>query len=280
MINEAIDLARQKKIPFRTNRGQVINHTILVKNEDGSNYDFGGHTAEMYAYNSFSKTTTPEYTITVTLSSGEMHFSHSAINILREELVYQLWITNATAYRQVWLNGPFLILNREWNHEDTQDTIVISPDGDEITLVVSAGSSLLKSASVEISSAQILDWHNTEVDILPAPGGGKISRPIAIDLLCRFGTTPYTFSGGTQSLTPCYGGVTTVVAGITAGTFLTLVTSVNKIVGLGPSGLDTFNTNLSLLENQKISIKHSAGGSYVGGDGTIKALITYFNINL
>lgn len=280
MNNEAIDLARQKKIPFRTNRGQRIDHTILVKNEDGSNYDFSAHTAEMYVYNSFSKTTTPEYTVTVTLSSGEMHFAHVPISILREELVYQLWITDATAYRQVWLNGPFLILNREWNHEDGHDTIIISPDGDEITLIVPSGSSLLKSSSTEISSAQILDWHNTEVDILPAPGAGKIVRAVSIDLLCRFGTTPYTFSGGTQQITPCYGSNTSVNAGTAAGTFLTLVTSVDKIVGLGPPGLETFNHNLSLLENQKISIKHLSGGSYVGGDGTIKVLTTYFIINL
>lgn len=280
MNNEAIDLARQKKIPFRTNRGQRIDHTILVKNEDGSNYDFSGHTAEMYVYNSFSKTTTPEYTVTVTLSSGEIHFAHLPISILREELVYQLWITNASAYRQVWLNGPFLILNREWNHEDNTDTIIISPDGDEITLIVPSGSSLLKTSSTEISSSQILDWHNTEVDILAAPGVDKIVRPISIELLCRFGTTPYTFGTG-LTLIPCYGGDTSVSAGISAGAFLTTVTSVDKIVGIGPSFLNTFNTNLSLLENQKISIKRVSGsGAYVGGDGTIKVLTTYFIINL
>lgn len=193
-------------------------------------------------------------------------------------------------------------------------TIIISPNGDPLTLVLSARSTLvslgldqvdntsdedkpvstaqaeaiaavegqiiLKQASVEITSAQILDWHNTEVDLLPAPGAGKISRPISIDLLCRFGTTPYTFSGGTQQITPCYGSNTSVNAGTAAGTFLTLVTSVDKVVGLGPPGLETFNHNLSLLENQKISIKHLSGGSYVGGDGTIKVLITYFIINL
>lgn len=194
------------------------------------------------------------------------------------------------------------------------ETIIISPNGDPVTLVLSArttlaalglqnvdntsdankevstaqaaaiavvqGQILVKQASVEISSAQILNWHTTEVDILPAPGVGKISRPVSIDLLCRFGTTPYTFSGGTQTVIPCYGSNISVSAGSSAGTFLTLVTSVNKIVGLGPPGLETFNTNLSLLENQKISIKHNSGGSYVGGDGTIKALITYFIINL
>lgn len=121
MDNEAIDLARQKKTPFRVNRGQVIDYTIFVKNPDGTDYDFTGHTGEMYVYNSFSKTDTPEYTITVTLATGSITFNHAAITRKREDAVYQLWITDNLGYRQPWLNGPFLILNSEVNHFDDEE---------------------------------------------------------------------------------------------------------------------------------------------------------------
>ena len=135
-MEEAIDLARQKKLPFRVNRGQVIDFSILANNVDGTPYDFTGHTAEMYVYNSFAKTDSAEFVINVTLSPGIIAFSHEAITRKREELVYQLWITDASGYRQPWLNGAFLVLNREWDQQDADDDITISPNGDDLALII------------------------------------------------------------------------------------------------------------------------------------------------
>lgn len=136
MSNEAIDLARQKRLPFKVNRGQEIDFTILVNNADGTPYDFTDHEAELYVYNSFNKTDIEEYEITVALSLGSMRFTHDAITRKKENFVYKLWITDADGYRQIWTNGDFLVLDSEVNHEDSEDTIIISPDGDEITLVI------------------------------------------------------------------------------------------------------------------------------------------------
>lgn len=136
MNDEAIDLARSKRLPFRVMRGQVIDFAISVNNADGTPYDFTDHTAEMYVYNSFSKTDSFEYEIDITLSSGSIQFTHAAITRKKEDFVYQLWITDADGYRQVWTNGDFLVLNREWDQEDGEDTIIISPNGDDITLVI------------------------------------------------------------------------------------------------------------------------------------------------
>lgn len=267
MSNEAIDLARQKKIPFRTNRGQRIDRTIIVKNEDGGNYDFSEHTAEMYVYNSFSKTTTPEYTITVTLSSGEMRFTHDAINILREELVYQLWITDASAYRQVWLNGPFLILNREWNYEDTEDTIFISPDGDEITLNVSAGySPLLKSIEAELTSSEILNLHTTPIQLLGPPGADKYILPIVIDFNYFFGDTPYTRLSSAQIISS-WDGVTAATSGV--GDMLTQTFNCGQN---GGGGMPLTNHNLILNKGLFLSI---TAGSFTLGNGTLKTKVLY-----
>jgi hypothetical protein len=136
MSNEAIDLARQKSLPFRVNRGQEIDYTILVNNADGTPYDFTDHTAEFYVYNSFNKTDVEEYEIEVTLSLGSMRFTHDAITRKKENFVYKLWITDDSGYRQPWTNGPFLVLDSEVDHEDSEDTIIISPNGDDITLVI------------------------------------------------------------------------------------------------------------------------------------------------
>jgi len=135
-MNEAIDLARQKKLPFRVNRGQEINFSILVNDSNGDAFDFTDYSAELLVYNSFSKTDTAEFEIDVALSSGVMTFTHGAITRNKRDFVYKLWVTDPTGYRQIWTNGEFLVLDEEVDHEDGQETIVISPDGDELTLII------------------------------------------------------------------------------------------------------------------------------------------------
>lgn len=136
-MNEVIDLARGKKVPFKVMRGQVIDIAVSVNNADGTPYDFTGHSAEMFVYNSFNKTDSPEYEIDVTLSLGVMQFDHEAITRRKEDFVYQLWMTDDTGYRQVWTNGDFLVLNREVDHQSGEETITISPNGDDIIITIS-----------------------------------------------------------------------------------------------------------------------------------------------
>jgi hypothetical protein len=136
MSDEVIDLARQKRLPIRVNRGQEIDFSIAVNDAAGDPYDFTGYSAELLVYNSFSKTDVPEFEIDVTLSSGIMTFSGDAITRNKRDFVYKLWVTDASGYRQIWTNGEFLNLDEDVNHEDGEDTIVISPSGDDITLVI------------------------------------------------------------------------------------------------------------------------------------------------
>lgn len=280
-----IDPSRRLDFPFRVSRAG--SKKFIFIDNSGVAIDISTYAFALYI-KAYAGARTNAIALTVGsgltiggVSNNELTatFTVANTNIKEGEYYWELYkgLTSKT-----YLNGKATAHNGIFDGvENDTDTIIISDNANDVVITVSDpidGS--LRSLSVEISSAQILDWHNTEVDILPAPGAGKIVRAVSIDLLCRFGTTPYTFSGGTQQITPCYGSNTSVNAGTAAGTFLTLVTSVDKIVGLGPPGLETFNHNLSLLENQKISIKHLSGGSYVGGDGTIKVLTTYFIINL
>lgn len=137
-MEEALDLDRSRKLPIRVRRGQTINYTIPVNNAAGSPFDFTGYTAELFVYTSFSKSdATEEFEITVTLDTGSMQLTHSPILRKREEFIYLLWMTDPDGGRQLWLNGPFVVLNREWDFENESETIVINPDGDDITLVIS-----------------------------------------------------------------------------------------------------------------------------------------------
>lgn len=136
-MNEAISLARQKDVPFYVNRGQEIDFSITVLDLNSASYDFTGHTAELFVYSSFNKTASPLYVVTVTLTSGVMRFTRAAINSKKENLVYKLWVTDDTDYRQPWFNGDFFVLESAHDHPDVEETtFTISPNGDAITINV------------------------------------------------------------------------------------------------------------------------------------------------
>jgi len=50
----------------------------------------------------------------------------------------------------------------------------------------------LQSATVTLSSAQLLDLHNTPVTLVAAPGAGKFIRPVSVSWLSTHVTTAYT----------------------------------------------------------------------------------------
>lgn len=136
MSNQVINLDRSRKLPIKLRRGQSIDKTIPVRNADGSSFDFTGYTADLLVYNSFNSHH-EEFEIVVTLSTGAIRLTHAPITRKREDFVYLLWVTDPTGYRQAWLNGPFLLLNREFDLEDGDDTLTISPDGDDVVLTIS-----------------------------------------------------------------------------------------------------------------------------------------------
>ena len=53
----------------------------------------------------------------------------------------------------------------------------------------------LRKATVTLSSADILDLHNTGVTLVAAPGAGKVVVPSRITTFLTFGTVAYTFAG-------------------------------------------------------------------------------------
>jgi hypothetical protein len=58
----------------------------------------------------------------------------------------------------------------------------------------------LQTTSVEVSSAQLLDLDNTPVQIIPAPGAGKINVINHVTLTLDYNTTTYTVGAGAYRL--------------------------------------------------------------------------------
>lgn len=177
-MNESIDIARQKRVPIRVNRGQEIDFTIAVNDASGS-YDFTGHTARLEAYNSFNKTDSPEFVVAVTLATGTMRFTRAAITKKREDFVYKLFVTDATGYEQIWLNGPFLVLESEYDFPDNADTLTISPSCDTITInVAPVGTDLpLDVKTVSAATYTVLESDNGKMINYTNNAGVTITLP-------------------------------------------------------------------------------------------------------
>lgn len=220
MSNEVINLDRSRKLPIRLRRGQSIDKTILVKNSDGSDFDFTGYSADMLVYNSFNSHS-EEFEIVVTLSTGAIRLTHAAITRKREDFIYLFWVTDPTGYRQLWLNGPLTLLNREWDAEDGEDTITISPDGDSVVLTISPLGGITSASIVSAlgyTPSPELITTNRQTDSYTLVIGDKnklveMNKATANNLTVP-PNSDVAFETGTQILISQYGaGQTTVVAG-------------------------------------------------------------------
>lgn len=139
---ESLDFDKSRLLPIRIRRGQTVDFDIPVKNSDGTDFDFTGFDAELLVYNSFSKTDSPVLQFkttdsTLVLTEGNIHLSQpSPITFKREEFVYLLWVTDSDGIRQPWTNGPFLILNRQWDNTRESDSLTINLSGTPVEIII------------------------------------------------------------------------------------------------------------------------------------------------
>lgn len=130
--------------------------------------------------------------------------------------------------------------------------------------------------SVTITSAQILDLHNTPITLLAAPGAGSYYRVLSCDLVYNFNTTAYSTSGGTPSVQAFYGTSSTSITSSST----TLIPSVASKVNFYIANSSTAVT-LSDIENKAIIFKNTVGGSsYTTGDGTLTCNIVYQTLSI
>ena len=123
-------------------------------------------------------------------------------------------------------------------------------------------SSGLLNTTISISSAQILSLNSSPIEIIPAPGVGKVINVVNSTLSLNYGTTPYT----STVVRIRYGG----------GNDVTNVASI-----ISETSNSIWNGRLTIMEifqNDKIEIITDANPT--GGDSTMDIYITYEIITL
>ncbi len=128
------------------------------------------------------------------------------------------------------------------------------------------GSSDIQTATIHVSSAEILALNTSPVELLPAPGAGKAIDLVSLVVRQNFVTTQY--DGGFMAIFPSlYFGVGNISDNI-SGTQLDFTSS--RITKMTMNGL--------MVENEPLYLGTSANPT--NGDGTLDFYITYRIIDL
>lgn len=126
------------------------------------------------------------------------------------------------------------------------------------------------SASVTLTSAQVLASFTTAVTIVPAPGAGLALVPISLILNYQFKTTAYTDNGGKLNLywgNPA--GQSTVMGVTTSGFWASSVSRFDPIVSLTLG-----SQNASAVANLPLSVKQDTANPTLG-DGLVAVTVAY-----
>lgn len=121
-----------------------------------------------------------------------------------------------------------------------------------------------------LSPAQILDLHNNQVELVPAPGAGLIILPISVFAWLRFNTTAY--ANGAD-----------LIIGIAIPAFGFSWTQINQALlqvaeptlQLGPASAFSARTSATAnLSGQPVYI-FNPGAAFINGDGALDIYLTY-----
>lgn len=125
-----------------------------------------------------------------------------------------------------------------------------------------------QSASISLTSAELLALNATPQILISPPGSGNIIVVDRVSLSYGYGTVAYTVPGG-SNFTFTIGGVTVATAAAAAGL-------VDQVVDkfLVTPGSTVASTNSTTLENTGLSFTNSAGALTLG-DGTLQVTVWY-----
>lgn len=168
-----------------------------------------------------------------------------------------------STYQTVTPQGDDTIIISQANGSPTDATKNITVNS--LTSLVQEDAGMLY-IDTEISSAQILDLHNTNVVLIPEPTDGSIFYPSAIFTKYIFNTTPYT-----QALSETIQIRSSLWSNGVRGTTL-------QNISFDSSGdYRALSRLLSLSEQGDFSTELDAQAPITGGDGTIK-IRTYYSV--
>jgi len=123
-----------------------------------------------------------------------------------------------------------------------------------------------KYTDTEISSAQILDLHNTPVTLIPEPTDGSFSYPSKVFIKYIFNTTAYTQAASND--------IQVRVAGYTGAV---LGEQFNSTTIVSTADYQKITSIIQISEPDAFSTKLYSPAAITGGDGTIK-IRTYYSV--
>jgi hypothetical protein len=143
-------------------------------------------------------------------------------------------------------------------HANANDAI----EAIEALLGTTAAPNIIKRATVSVSSADILDLHNTPVTLVAAPGAGKFLVPHRVSWYFEYGTVAYATDDGEPDIRYASNeGISVSVA----------------IAGLPADNIASRAPDLDLSSSSVNSaLRLTAGGSvFTLGDGTLTFTVWY-----
>lgn len=174
-LNVNIDI----RLDVNTRHAEQFEQTIIVKNEDNSNYDFTGHVVEWVWLKNLTDVT-PDLVFNnadgLVLAPGQIQLNKNStkMSIRPGEYFHFLKITNASGVKKTWLNGIALLNNGLFSgNPSTPPTLIIGANGTPLTLTI-------QSATVTLANIRAaLDTLNpAEGDVLQFRGGVWTNRTL------------------------------------------------------------------------------------------------------
>lgn len=133
----------------------------------------------------------------------------------------------------------------------------------------------IQQVSVSVTADQILDMHNTPVELLAAPGAGRVTHPISLIVTYLYGVVAYTATGGNY-LRWQYDGSTATLSDFGA---MLMETESQTGIALSAQASEAYWA-VSAVENVAIVLGLQPGTQFLNGDGTLEAIMTYQVIDL
>ncbi len=173
--------------------------------------------------------------------------------------------------RVIIKGGAAYVRTRAYNH--TADTVNLASNSFyyqvERDVLETAGSGVVRTAEVELSSAEILALRATPINIVPAPGAGTWVELISATAIVDYNSAAYV-EPDTNNLEIQYA-TSGVIAATIESTGLVDATADTaiKVSGVVPV------TALSNLVNQALKIKNNGAAELTTGNSPIRIIVNY-----
>lgn len=206
---------------------------------------------------------------TSTAVTGDIAITDAGVTTIQPAVVTLAKMDDLTSANFILGNGSNRPAAVQMTGNVTMDNAGVTTIGaGQVTpSMLSFSPTIIQSASVTLSSAQILALNGTPIQIVASPGGGSSIKGAWLEVEQTFVTTPYATNIDLQ--------VYTETASIAQFSCSCLNFSVSRIfilallVNISPGASDT-----QIIQNKGIFVTVS-GGNPTGGDGTVQLTLYY-----